>query len=116
MLIGFSLRCLIGRRRWHWSGDDDEPVRVVSIRPARHECQSLVGCRLNPLCVGDADLKGLVTVGQDVLFGDGVMIDLSSGIQVNRVVWLEVHQVSKHFAFDVVVPIEHGVARLSSRG
>jgi len=71
---------------------------------------------LNPLSVGDADLYGLVAVGQDVLFGDGVMIDLSSGIQVNRVVWLEVHQVSKHFAFDVVVPIEHGVAGLSSRG
>ncbi len=105
----------MGRRRRRWPGDDDEPVRVVGVRPARHERQSLVGCRLNPLGVGDADLQWLVTVGQDVLFGDGVMIDLFSSVQVNRVARLEVHQSPKDLAFDVVVPVEHGIAGLSGR-
>ena len=115
MLICFSLRYSIGRRGWRGSSDDDKPVRIIGVRPACHERQSFVGCRLNPLCVRDADLQGLVTVWQDVLFGDGVMIDLPSGIKINRVVWLEVYQVSKHLAPDIVMSVEHGVARLPSR-
>jgi len=57
----------------------------------------------------------LVTVGQDVFFGDGIMIDLTPGIKINGIVWLEVHQVSKDFALNVVMSVEHGVARLPSR-
>lgn len=99
-----------------WFGDNDNTMAIGSIRPAGDERDALIYRRFDESRILQANGQRLIAFRQELALHDLIGMLLARIVQNDNFANGQIDQITKNFSMDVVVPVNHRVARLSEWG